>query len=180
MTKSELKPYLQMVLERRAKHPEAKAWATMEARWNKLVELMKPLAEYQGPTKRYGRIAAREIVKLGTHVETRKIVDTVLAMYLLQEFDARRFKSDEAFWAQLVRRTRGLARANYGTWTNPSTGKPKSAAKELEPKAAQAMAGELKETLGVAGTWLANLEKREEEQERRETLEFYDQLKELA
>src|SRR4051812_14185291 len=74
VTKAGLLPYLQMVQERRAKHPDKKAWETMEAKWMGLVEAMKPLAENRGPTNKYGRIASREIVKLGIYVEAKKVV----------------------------------------------------------------------------------------------------------
>src|SRR3954468_23441685 len=98
VTKADLKQYIQMVQERRTKHPEKQAWATMEARWSAVVESCKAIATGNRPTNKYGRDASREIMKVGIHVEPEKVIDTVLAMYLLQEFDPRRFRSDNAFW----------------------------------------------------------------------------------
>lgn len=183
VTKGELKPYLRMIAERRAKHPNRPAWKSMENRWKGLVDIADGViaeANQGKPMYRFNRMAAIEIKKLDNTVETQKIVDVVLAMYLLQELDPRRFRSDEAFWAQLVRRTRGLTKLNMGAWTNSKTGKTKTAAKELPPKAAQAVAFYLREALGVAGVWLADLEKKEEERKRQEVLSFYAELEELA
>jgi hypothetical protein len=180
VTKGDLKPFIKRVQERRAKHPTAKAWETMEARWNALVEFLQPLAESHYPTNKHRRSAAREIVKLGVHVEAKEVVETVLAIHLMQEYDPNRFRSDAAFDYQMVRRIRGLTRLNSGSWPNPNTGRVHRAAKELEPRTTEAMAHNVKQALGVAGVWLANAEREEEERKRKETLEFYDQLRELA
>lgn len=180
VTKAELNHYLQIVQEKRDKHPEARAWETMNERWSALVEGCKDIATGGRPTNKYGRTASREIVKVGVHVSPRKVIDTVLGMYLLQEFSPGRFRSDAAFWTQLVRRVRGLTTLNSGVWTNPATGKPKRAAQELPPKAAEAMAFYLREALGVAGVSLSHALMREEERKREEKLAFYEQLGELA
>jgi hypothetical protein len=92
------------------------------------------------------RIAAREVVKLAEHVEPREVVETVLAMFLLEQDQPRRFRSDPAFRTQLVRRTRGLSEVNAGTWYDAATGKTKRAYKELAPRAN-----------AVLGQWLAEL-----------------------
>ncbi|MER2268427.1 hypothetical protein [Methylobacterium oxalidis] len=169
-----------MVEERRAKHPEKKAWVSMEARWDAQTEICAEIANNHGPMNRYKREGANEIKKLRDNVEPREVVDTVLAMYLMYELEPRRFFSDQAFWTQLVRRVRGLTRANSGTWTDPETGKPKSAAKEIAPRVSEVVVFYIKEALGVCGVWMADLERKEEERKRQEVLDFYAELKELA
>jgi hypothetical protein len=180
ITKYDLKPFIDLVKERRAKHPEKKAWVSMEERWKAQVEICVGVASGRIPMNKYKRLAAKEIVKVGRDVEHRAVVDTVLAMYLMQELDPRRFRSDVAFWTQLVRRVRSLTRLNYGMWLDPKTRKRKTAAQELSPRAAEAMVFYIKEALGVCGVWIAGLEKMEEERKRQDALNFFAELKELA
>ncbi|GEP07942.1 hypothetical protein [Methylobacterium oxalidis] len=129
---------------------------------------------------KYKREAAKEIKRLGETVEARKVVDTVLAMYLVQDLEPYRFKSDQAFWTQLVRMVRGLTTANKGVWPDPKTGKAKTAAKETPPRVSEVIALYIREPLGVCGVWLADIERKEEERKRQEVLDFYAELKELA
>ncbi|GJD92982.1 hypothetical protein [Methylobacterium iners] len=180
VTKSDLKPYIELIQERRAKHPEKKAWISMEERWKAQVEICVGIANDHGPMNKYKRIAAKEIVKVGHNVEHKTVVDTVLAMYLLQELESRRFRSDLAFWTQLVRRVRGLTELNSGMWVDPKTLRRKTAAMELCPRAAEAMVFYIKQALGVCGLWLAAFERKEEERRRQDALNFFAELKELA
>lgn len=180
ITKYDLKPYLGLVKERRAKHPEKKAWVSMEERWKAQVDVCVSIANDNGPMNKYKRIAAREVVKVGHNTEHKTVVDTVLAMYLMQELEPRRFRTDLAFWTQLVRRVRGLTRLNSGVWIDPKTHKAKTAAKELSPRAAEAMVFYIKEALGVCGVWIADFERKEEERKRQDALNFYAELRELA
>lgn len=179
ITKGNLKPFLKRVEKRKVKNLESTAWATMEARWCALVESLRPLAESSHPTNKHARRAARELVKLGIHVPAQEIVDTVLAMYLMQEYEPRRFRSDEAFDCQLVRRIRGLTTLSRGAWTNPNTGKVHTATLELEPRTAEAMAMYVKQALGGAGVRLAALERNDEERKRKEAMEYHEQLRGL-
>jgi len=73
---------------------------------------------------RYKRLAAYELRRLADHVTPERVIETVLAIYLMQDQDPRRFRSDTVFWTQLVRRVRGLTKANAGVWISPDTGKP--------------------------------------------------------
>ena len=152
----------------------------MEERWKAVVEGCKAIATGNRPTNRYNRLASQEIMKVGTYVPAKEVVDTVLAMYLLQELDPRRFRSDTAFWTQLVRRVRGLTSLNTGRWASPKTGKVKTASKDLAPRVTEAVAFYLREALGGAGVSLAHVQRVEEERKRDEKLAFYEQLRELA
>jgi hypothetical protein len=178
--KSDLKPYLASIRERRAKNDGKKLWGIMEARWSGIVSICDGILHDKMALYAPKREAAREIVKLGSHVEAQSVVDTVLAMYLLQYHDPRRFKSDDAFWTQLVRRVRGLTKLNRGSWKDAQSGKIKTAAKEVQPRTAEAMAYFIKEALGAAGVWIAKLEMKEREERERERQEFHQALEELV
>jgi hypothetical protein len=60
------------------------------------------------------RTAAFELVKLSNAVEARAVLKTVLAMFLMQDQEPRKFRSDNAFLTQMVRRVRGLTKVNAG------------------------------------------------------------------
>jgi hypothetical protein len=174
---------VEIVRARKAKNPGKAAWLSMEARWNALVGIADGIiaeARKGKPMKRYKRLAAYELRRLGDHVSPEKVIETVLAIYLMQDRDPRRFRSDKAFWTQLVRRVRGLTKANAGVWPNGETGKPKIAYSVLDPGTTGTLAAWIVEALGVAGVWLVNLERQEKEQEEQERLSFHEELKELV
>ncbi|PXW53688.1 hypothetical protein [Chelatococcus asaccharovorans] len=113
---------------------------------------------------RHYRTAARELAKLGTSVEADTIVETALAMVVLQSFEPQRFKSDKAFRVQLSRRLRGLTDLNAGLWYDHTTGKMKRAYRELSPKAAVIIAGIITQAFGPAGLRIAQLERMDHEE----------------
>jgi hypothetical protein len=96
---------------------------------------------------------------LADHVEAREVIETALAMYLLESYDPRQFRSDAAFRTQLVRRLRGLTEANAGVWYDRSTGKTKRAYRELPPRSVACMADWLVTAFGVVGIYIARLER---------------------
>src|SRR4051812_48115314 len=112
VTKADLKGYLKRVRARIEKNPDSPAWSALEGRWEALQQHAREVEAYfqsgrAGP--RYERRAAHEVMKLGQAVEAREVIVTALAMWVLQELEPRRFKSDAAFRSQLIRRVRGLS-----------------------------------------------------------------------
>lgn len=181
VTKATLKPFLKQVTLRRERTAEAPAWAKMDGQWATLA------GRCQGALKVFAtrahhrptRIACQEVVKLARTVESREVVDTVLAMFLMQDQQPHRFRSDRAFIAQLVRRVRGLTDVNCGVWTNPSTGRPKRAYLDLPPSVVELMGRLLVENLGPAGVYIAKLERQDEEEQRKRSLDLAQALEEL-
>jgi hypothetical protein len=78
------------------------------------------------PMVRFPREAAAEVPRLARGVNARDVVETVLAMYLMQEQEPRRFMGDSASRTQMVRRVRGLMTLNADTWVDPCGGKGKA------------------------------------------------------
>ncbi|KMO44876.1 hypothetical protein VQ03_00815 [Methylobacterium tarhaniae] len=170
ITTADLKPYLKLVRARIARNEASPLWAECEARWNAVLEhARRVLAAFQRCQAGYRpeRIASQEVVKLAESVEPSKVVETTLAVFLLQEQQPRRFRSDKAFRFQLVRRLRGLTDLNAGSWYNHKTGKTHRAYRELTPRAVTAFAQWIIEALGGVALYLAGLE-RKQEQERQE------------
>lgn len=128
---------------------------------------------------RHEYIAAREVVTLGENVTPREVVVCVLAMYLMWEMDTHRFRSDDGFRTQLVRRVRRLTEANAAFYFDPVADKGKRVYRDLPPRAAKVFGGWLAETLGVAGLTLARLELRDIEKAKQDRLEMRAALAEL-
>ncbi|WP_151005925.1 hypothetical protein [Methylobacterium soli] len=127
---------MKLVQARIEKNQGNPAWDLCEARWCALVSHAQRLvtARHAGQAgSRFERIAAQEIVKLAANVEASVVMETTFAMFLLENEQPRRFRSDASFRFQLVRRLRGLSEVNAGVWFNAATGKTKRAYRELAP-----------------------------------------------
>jgi hypothetical protein len=118
------------------------------------------------PSIRHEVKAAHELLRLAKGASAVDVTDTALAMYLMQDAEPRRFKSDQAFWTQLVRRVRGLAEVNAGTYWDQESGKVKRVYRDTPPRVTAVMKGWLVEAFGGAGLHLAQLERRDDEARR--------------
>lgn len=172
ITVAELKPFRRLVkacIERNAENP---LWANSEANWRAVVNHARGiLARFQRGRAgfRFERLAAEEVIRLAENVEPREVCEMVWAVYLLEDNDPHRFRSNDAFRTQLVRRVRGLTRTNAGQWKDTATGRVKMAYRELSPKVAATMAGWIVQALGGVGVVLARLERNQREEKQRRT-----------
>jgi hypothetical protein len=162
------------VRKRIARNAENPVWRKAELRWAKLVEFAKgELTSMRAGEAhiRWQREAYQELERLGQHVEARAVVETVLALYLMAEHDSRRFRSDDAFRFQLVRRVRGLTEVNQGIWQDARSKRVKRVYRDSAPRATTYLAEMLAKTLGVIGLTVARMERdqaKTKEQERQE------------
>ncbi|AOG07193.1 hypothetical protein [Bosea sp. RAC05] len=125
-------------------------------------------------------MAASAVVKLADHVKAREVVEAVLGMYLMQDQEPRRFRSDEAFRVQLVRRVMRLSEVSADAWPDPNTGRVRRTYRDFSPGAASIIAGWLAEALGPTGLHLAKLELRDAERSQQERAEFHKALADLT
>lgn len=171
VTVHELEPFRKRVKARIEKNANNPTWKLLRDRWKALEGIAKGHVEQYGvgtPYNRYEQEAWSNIAKLGASAETMDIIEVVLAMYLMQEENPYRFKSDEAFSGQLVRRVRNLAPTSIATYRDFKTNKSKRVYRDLKPKTAALFAKILQETFGVAGLTVARLEQQENDQKRAE------------
>jgi hypothetical protein len=167
ISKAELKTYLKWVRQRISKNPDSPAWGQLEARWLAIVEHAKGIvAAFQSgkPGIRYVRKAAEEVLKVAEAATPRDLIETVMAMSMMEELDRRRFRSDSGYRFQLVRRVRALADMNVGLRYDYKSDKVRRVYRELTPQAVATMGQWLAEALGGAGIHLARLEVRDIEQ----------------
>jgi hypothetical protein len=127
----------------------------------------------------YRREAAIEMLRIGKNVQARDVIETALAMYVMQDQEPRRFKSDQAFRTQLVRRVRGLTRLNADAWTDSKTGKKKLVYRDLSQRTVSIMGGWIAEALGTAGIMFARLERKDHEKKQEELLAFHQTLDDM-
>jgi hypothetical protein len=173
---------LEVVRRRIAKNADNPAWKTMEGNWLALVEHAHAelTTHKQGAVHiRQHRLAYEEIMKLANHVKPAGVVETIVAMYLMQEQEPRRFRSDDGFRFQLVRRVRGLSEVNRGTWYDNKIGRVKGVYRDLAPKATEYLGELLATTLGAAGLYVARLEQAQAEQLKASRTKLFDELLEL-
>ena len=182
ITKPQLKPYLEAVRRRMAKNADNPTWKTMEGNWLALVEYAHAeLTTYkQGAGHiRQHRLAYEEIVKLAKGVTPAEVVHTVLALYLMAEQEPRRFRLDEGFRFQLVRRVRPLTDVNQGTWYDHKVRRVKRVYRDTAPKTTAYIGELLAETLGAAGIHLARLEQARSDARRQEAKALWSDLEKL-
>ena len=125
---------------------------------------------------RFRREAAIEMLRIAKNVEPRDVIETVLALYVMQDQEPRRFKGDQAFRTQLVRRVRGLTILNADTWLDPATGKNKRVYRDLAPRTVVVLSQWFAEALGTAGLHFAKLERQDHEREQQELKNFHQVL----
>lgn len=175
--KADLKPFIATVHARIAKQPDAKLWSICDQRWEVLTSSWRS----QPPETifRNIRAGAKELVRMANTVSGREVAITTIAMYLLQAYDLRLFKTEVAFRTQLVRRVRSLSSGSFSAWDGAGDGRQRRAMRELEPKTVEYLSAILVELFGPAGVKVAQLERREEEERRKERLAYADALAEV-
>lgn len=161
ITASELRPYIKTVRAHIRRNAKNTVWEQLDNLWRLLLEgCERELHEQRNRAAvAYVREAKEQLVKLHGNVKPRDAIETVLAMYLLLEWQPRRFKSDDAFRSQLVRRVRSLSDMNVGSYYQHTSRKTKRVYRDLSPRTTRALAGYLTDTFGRAGLYIASLER---------------------
>lgn len=176
VSSQELRPYIALVENRRKKNPSSDAWAILATRWEAIVQRSREvLARYSSgqPAHRATVAAAHHLKTVAENSESWDVVRTALAIYLLQDAEPRRFRSDAAFDYQLVRRVIRLAPVNAGTYWDNQRGKVKKVYRDVPPRVTEAIAAALKEAFGAPGLMLA-------ERERKDSLRAAEEKQKLA
>jgi hypothetical protein len=182
ISKAELKGYLKRVRQRIEKNPDNPAWGQLEARWLAVVEHAKGiLSDFQAGKAgaSYARRAATEVLKAAEAAQPRDVIEVLLAMYVMEELEQRRFRSDPGFRFQLVRRVRALADVNAGTRYDYKSNKVRRVYREMSPRAVATMGQWLADTLGGAGARLAKMEREDQERQDRERSRLHESLANL-
>lgn len=178
ITVADLKTYQKRVKARMVKNKDSNAWGILRERWSRVTSLAQG-SQVPSSIFKHQRKALEEISKLGTSIYPEAVIEVVLAMYLMQEEEPRRFKSDRAFDFQLVRRVRGLADINAGQYWDQKQQRTKRVYRDLPPTVTVTIAEYLKTAFGVAGLYVARLEQQEADRELLQKVELQKALGDL-
>lgn len=182
VTVHELKAYRDRIAARRAKNPANPSWEILRERWAAVVVNAESfLKGHTGgkPGSAYVAQAAHHIKQLASTAPDAAVIDAALAMFLMREAEPKRFLSDRAFDFQLARRIRALTDVNAGTYFDHETGKNKRVYRDVLPGTLIALAEPLKAAFGVAGLYLAELDRRDEKRSAAKKMELMAALKGL-
>ncbi len=174
---------MKIVEARIVKNATNPVWSQLEERWLALASAAgATLSAYHNgrPGVRQEVLAAHEIKKLREAVEPRTVIVMALAMYVMLDQEPRRFRSDEAFTTQLVRRVRGLSDVNVGEWYDHKTNRMKRVYRELPPRVVQVLANWIVPVLGGVGIKLAALERADQEARQKELTSFHQAVSDLT
>ncbi|MBN9445112.1 hypothetical protein [Bosea sp. (in: a-proteobacteria)] len=183
VTKEALRPYVALVRARIAKNAGNPTWVACDDRWLAIVDHARGIlgeAQRGVPGNRSERLAASAVLKLAPLVEPRAVVETVLAMYLMQDQERRRFRSDAAFQVQLVRRLMRLSEISADEWVDPSTGRVRRTYRDFPPAAVAIIGRWLADALGLAGLHIAKLERADVEKAQQDRADFHKALADLV
>ncbi|RZK99793.1 MAG: hypothetical protein EOP36_18085 [Rubrivivax sp.] len=137
-------------------------WNVIDARWQRCkatAEATLASATTGAAYNRHEQRAAEELLKLARNVPFQVIACTALAIYVFQADRPHRFRDDQAFAFQLVRKVRALDDlAVYRVW-NPKRKRVHRAYRDLPPGAVRILAGFLSASFGEAGLLLRDHEK---------------------
>lgn len=182
VTKAALAPYLKIVAARREKNTGSVLWETLEARWRALLthgERITAAFHAGRPGTSHEVTAAHEMAKLGNEWMAKEVIDTALAMFIMHRLEPRRFRTDRAFTAQLVRRVRGVGDMNVGEAWDHRVGKPRRVYRDTTPRVSEIMGSWITEAFGAPGLRLAEMEERDLDARQEEVRALYQAMGEL-
>jgi hypothetical protein len=129
---------------------------------------------------RWQHLAAAELVRVAGDATPEDGWRTAVAMFLMREYEPRRFVSDRAFLVQLGRRVRHLTEANRGSFWDGAEGRMKFAYVDPNPRVAVLIGELLAEAFGAAGVVFAGQDREEAERKQAEALAFRAALQAVA
>jgi len=154
ITAHRLKQYVQLVRGWVARQRQDNIWQLLEGVWAADMDHARGiLAEYRAgrPSFGYEVQAANDLVKVAQDVPARRIVETVVAMSVMLDWEARAFKTDQAFWCQVARRFRGLSDLHVGSYWDNTQQRVKRVYRDPKPQTGIALGRMLVRSLGSVG-----------------------------
>lgn len=153
---AELAPYLKLVRNVRKRNPGID-WAALHSRWRTVVDYCRSEANRSGVYIAHERKAAQIIVQIGDAVEPDRLIDLTAAMYMLQEFQPSRFRTDDVFdfaLGHVLRREAGAGRR----FKSQMDGSTKTHYREMGRQARRRLGELIRKGLAVIGIHIARLE----------------------
>lgn len=178
----ELAPFKARIVARRNRNPGSPVWDILEQRWEAVkvnAERVLRGAASGKPHNSDDLKAAHHIAQLGKTAAPGAVVDTALAMFLMLEDSPQRFRSDKAFAYQLARRVHALTDMHAGTYWDEERNKVKRVYRDMTPATIERLSEPLRAAFGVAGVYLAELDRKDAKAKNAKRQELMDALKGL-
>jgi hypothetical protein len=174
----ELKAYRKRVAARARSNKANPVFSMVTANWGAVVAHSNAFYSKDGPVGKgapFNRIEGQvhhHIIKLAAEADVTDIFNVIVSLYLLQRESPHRFRSDEAFSCQMVRRVRRLSEINAGSYFNVKTGRTVRAYRDLPPRVTVQLGNVLVQVFGHLALKLAVLEAADIEQAERKKADF--------
>ena len=178
----ELQPFKARIEARKARNPESPVWEILEQRWDAVKANAQKMLKSAAAGKAYNSDdlkAANHIAQLGKTTAPGAVVDTALAMFLMLEDSPQRFRSDKAFSYQLSRRVHALTDMHAGTYWDAERNKIKRVYRDMTPATIERLSEPLRAAFGVAGVYLAELDRKDAKAKDAKRQELMEALKGL-
>lgn len=168
ITSAALKPHRKRLRDWIARREAETLWEALEAAQGTLTRFAEgELRAYQrgeGTRNLWHREACLAIASVAQSAAARVIVETVLSMVMMREYDPRLFMSDKAFRYQLGRRFRALSRGNVGRGRKGTSSATTTYLTNARPRSLEVLGRYLEEALGAAGLNIARTMEKEREE----------------
>ncbi|MFM0347667.1 hypothetical protein [Paraburkholderia sp. RL17-347-BIC-D] len=182
VTITELKPYRARVAARIKTNANNPTWAILRTRWDALASYCRGCIERRNAGEPYNRWefrAHQEVVKLAAYVNADELMTMVLSVYLLRVDRPQRFRSDDAFLFQLVRRCMRMTDVNVGVSFNHRIGRSVRVYRECPPRVMGMLGDYLMDVFGTAAALVAELETAHKRQAQADKASLYAALEAL-
>jgi hypothetical protein len=181
---NELDPYRRHLRALMDATPDNALWPLLDDRWSTAVNACRATVRtYRAggvPACKWEIDAAEIVVQVGEEVETRVVIETALAAYLLGADDPGRFvNSDMAFVFGLGRNVRRLAPSQQGKKVNPRTGKLTSYCHETRPRVARRLGRIMAEVFGDVALRIIEQRRKADAEKAAKARAISDAVKEL-
>ncbi len=154
ITRSELRPYVDLTRDYIAAHGGEATWAKLEGVLKAVTsDAAGVVAEARSgrPFHRVEAAAAVELVRVGESAAPRAVIETMAALAVMHHRQPNAFRSDDAVRSQFTRAFRALSSATKRRSYNATEGRVKTHTRDLRQDVALALGRRLQETLGVLG-----------------------------
>ncbi|MCY4753813.1 hypothetical protein [Pelomonas aquatica] len=154
---TEFGPYREAIRRLWRANDASPLWVVMKARWGRCLDHAKTAIGEQArgvACNRHEVRAAEELLRLDSNVPFEDLASTSLALYVYAADQPYRFRSDDAFRFQLVRKVRGLDHLAIGKTWNHKRRSMRNVYRDLPPRVVVYLHGYLGAVFGEAGMLL--------------------------
>ena len=160
----EVSPFLACVRARRKANPSNPSWGLLEGRWRALVgDARSIVADWEAgrAVTRPHRKGAQLVLQVAEHATAQEVYEAALAVFMLQHYNAGRFRSDTAADFQAARRVRSLVPSAVGSWWDAKEQRVRKVYRDAPPGSLETLGAWLRMAFAGPAAQLVDLEVRQ-------------------